>query len=121
MRAKAMIAFLLIVSSFTIQAQKKPTYKTEEKAIEAAYKALDYEMRDGKLIQWANSVNIKGNYKVNITIKGKKGEVITVQVINREKGSVNNQNKLKNYIKEYRFPFKLPKDESFQFQYEFQF
>ena len=112
-------AVLLIVST-TAKAQKKPFYNTQESAIEAAYKTLDYEMKEGKLIEWAKENGISGSYTMDIAIKGK-GEVVTVRPLNRENGEIKYQNWVKDYIKSFRFPFKMPKDKSYQFQYEFKF
>ncbi len=116
---KIALSMLLFSNTFLAQAQKKPFYNEEEQVIEAAYNTLEQEMKNGELLEWAKEQGIKGAYTFNITIRGK-GEVATVSVVKRE-GEINDQNILKDYIKTMRFPFKMPKDKSYKFQYEFKF
>lgn len=116
-----LFAFLLLISaSISLQAQKKAYYNEQEQVIEAAYNNLDYNMKEGVLKEWAVANKPVGSYTMKLTIKHK-GEVVTIQTIDREGGDIPTQNALKNYMKGYRFPFKMPKDKSYQFQYEFKF
>ena len=119
-RRNLMVFLFLFGLTLTCSAQKKPYYNEQEQAIEAAYKALDTEMSSGDLIAWAKENQINGSYTFDLTIGGKKGEVYTVFAVERE-GEVNHQNRLKSYLKSMRFPFKMPKDKSYKFRYEFKF
>ncbi|KAA3651216.1 MAG: hypothetical protein DWP98_03465 [Bacteroidetes bacterium] len=119
---KTILMSLILFLSISANAQKTPYYNTQEQAIEAAYIAFDNEMNSGELKEWATSKGIKGSYTFDITIGGKKGEVYTVSTIERsEDGEIGHQNSLKNYVKLMRMPFKLPKDRSYKFRYEFKF
>lgn len=112
--------FSLLVFSSSLKAQKKPFYNEEEKVIEAAYLHLEKSVQDGAIKAWAEGNKPKGSYTMDITIRNK-GEVATIRVVERKGGDIPTQNALKNYLKAYRFPFKMPKERSFQFQYEFKF
>ena len=112
------LGFLLL--TITVNAQKKPYYTEQEEVIEAAYKQLDYSMKEGLLYEWKTERNPTGSYTMRLTIKGK-GEVVTVSTVDRKEGDIPTQNSLKNFIKTYRFPFKMPKNKSYQFVYEFKF
>lgn len=116
---KIIFSLFLLANTLLVQAQKKPFYNEEEQVIEAAYQALEQEMQSEDMLEWAKERAIAGSYTFNITIRGK-GEVATVSVVERE-GEINHQNALKDYIKSMRFPFKMPKDKSYKFQYEFKF
>lgn len=117
---KATLLLLFVTTISFIQAQKKPFYNEEEEVIEAAYKNLDYNMKEGIIKAWAEKTQPKGSYTLELTIKHK-GEVVTVGTIDRKGGDIPTQNSLKNFMKNYRFPFKMPKERSFKFNYEFQF
>ena len=114
------MAFSLLLGSSSLQAQKKPFYNEEEEVIEAAYLHLEKSTQEGRIKAWVEANNPKGNYTMEITIRNK-GEVATIRVVKRQNGDIPTQNSLKNFLKTYRFPFKMPKQRSFRFQYEFKF
>lgn len=117
---KYFLFFLLFTGvQQTVTAQKKPYYNTQEAVIEAAYTTLDQEMKTGKILEWAKEMNLTGSYIYDITLRGK-GEVTTVRSI-ESTGELKQQNALKDYLKSLRFPFKMPKDKSYKFRYEFKF
>jgi hypothetical protein len=119
-KLKYILFFLLLAGiQGTALAQKKPYYNTQEAVIEAAYTTLDQEMKTGKILEWAQEVNLTGTYTYDITLRGK-GEVVTVRSI-ESSGELKQQNALKDYLKTLRFPFKMPKDKSYKFRYEFKF
>ncbi len=62
---------------------------------------------------------INGTFTFDITIR-EKGEVATVFSVKRD-GEVEDHNHLKDFIKAYKFHFKMPKSKSYKFQYKFQF
>ena len=116
-----LVALLLFLGNvFSLQAQKKPFYNEEEEVIEAAYLHLEKSAKEGAIKTWAENNNPEGSYTMEITIRNK-GEVATIRPVERENGDIPTQNALKNFMKVYRFPFKMPKERSFQFQYEFKF
>jgi len=112
------ILIFLFIGVQEISAQK-PFYDTKDEVVDAAKQVLDEEIKTGKLKDYVESHQIKGNYTFDITIRHK-GEVVTVMAIDHD-GTVNHQNLLKDYIKEMKFPFKMPKTKSFKFNYAFKF
>jgi hypothetical protein len=116
------ILFLFVIGfSSTVNAQKKPYYNTQEQAVTAATQSLDEWLQTEEVTTWLAENQMQGTYTFNITIGGTKGEVKTVNILDRKEGSIPLQNKLKDLVKAYRFPFKMPKDKSYQFSYEFKF
>jgi hypothetical protein len=117
---KLLIVGLVLLISQASQAQKKPFYNTQEEVIEAAYKAIDNSLKtEGYLHEQNLEYSWKGTYTFNITIRGK-GEVATVSIA--ESGDdIKMQNQIKNVLKGMKFPFKMPKDHSYKFKYEFNF
>lgn len=115
---------LLLFSAFIAGAQskKKPLMHSKENVITAATKELDQSLLppEGALYVWATENNIQGKYYFDITVRGK-GEVATVFCADREGGSIQDQNKLKDAVKYYEFNFKLPKGKSYKFKYTFDF
>lgn len=118
MKLSLLICFILL-SPF-IKAQKKPLYSNEEAVIEAAYLHLEESEKNGELKEWAINNTPKGSYTMELTLRNK-GEVATIRAIERKNGDIPTQNALKNFMKAYRFPFKIPKEKSFKFKYEFNF
>ena len=119
---KTLLLLAIFGIALSTQAQKKPYYTELEEVIEAAYNTLDFEMKSGKLKEWATERQIKGSYTYDITIGDKKSEVLTIRATDRSAdGIIKQQNAVKDYIKNMRFPFKLPKEKRYQFQYEFKF
>ena len=117
---KTLIILLLTGVTISVKAQKKPFYDEQEQVIKAANSELGSSMKEGLLKEWKEKNNPQGSYTMKLTIKHK-GQVITINTIERKGGDVSTQNALKNFMKEYTFPFKMPKDKSYQFSYEFDF
>lgn len=115
----SLLTIVLLISVYS-KAQKKPYYNTQEAVIEAAYNALDLAMKpEGYLYEKMIEYAWEGTYSFNITIRGK-GEVITVSKA-AESDNIKTQNQVKNVIKEMKFPFKMPKNHSYKFKYNFTF
>lgn len=118
---KTLLIVLSMALTTNLMAQKKPFYNTEEEVVEAAYKQLDFSMKEGALKEWAEDFKPKGSYTMDIAIIHK-GTVVTIRPVERsEDGDIRTQNALKNYMKNYRFPFKMSKTKSTQITYEFKF
>lgn len=117
---KTLLVCFVMLIGMSLKAQKKPYYNTQEEVIEAAYKAIDNSLQpEGYLFEQQAAYAWKGNYSFNITIRGK-GEVATVSVA--ESGDdIQMQNQIKNVLKTMKFPFKMPKDHSYKFKYNFKF
>lgn len=117
---KSIFISLVFLTSYSVQAQKKPFYETQEEVIEAAYSAIENSLKtEGYLYENKMEYAWAGTYTFNITIRGK-GEVATVSVA--ESGEdIKMQNQIKNVLKGMKFPFKMPKDHSYKFKYVFKF
>lgn len=117
---KITLLVIVLFLSIGVKAQKRPYYDTQETVIEAAYNALDQAMQpEGYLHENMIEYGWKGTYTFNITIRGK-GEVATVSKA-ADSDDIKTQNQVKNVIKTMKFPFKMPKNHSYKFKYEFTF
>jgi len=122
---KSLVVICLILFSAIhadAQSKKKPLMHSEEDVISAARNELDQSLLapEGSLYVWATENSIQGKYYFDITVKNK-GEVATVFCSDREGGSIDEQNKLKDAVKYFEFNFKLPKGKSYKFKYTFDF
>jgi len=119
--ASIRVILLLIVFWITqdLSAQKKAYLVSQDEVVEAAIKAIEESMQNGDFKKFVEKTGIEGSYTMDITIKNK-GEVASVRTIERE-GEIKHQNQLKDFVVTYKFPFKMPKDKSYKFRYEFKF
>ncbi len=114
-----MIGIAMMSLPISSVAQKKVHLSDKEVIIEYAYLELEESMKSGEFYEFGQKTGIKGEFTFDITIR-EKGEVSTIFAVKRE-GEVKDQNKLKDFIKDYKFQFKMPKGKSYKFQYTFQF
>lgn len=89
----------------------------QEEVVQEAKRELDASMTNGEFKEFGSLNELKGSFSFNITIH-KNGQVVTVHAEDRD-GSVDHQNKLKDFIKAYQFNFKMPKGRSYKFEYTF--
>ena len=75
---------------------------------------------EGELYLFGQENNIQGSYDFKVTI-GDKRRVTSIFALNREEGSIQMQNKLKDAVKQTKFSFKLPKDKDYSLEYKFSF
>jgi len=116
------IVMLLIAVSATAFAQKKMLIESKEEIIETATKELTLAMQppEGSLYLFKQEYKITGEYIFDITIR-EKGEVASVFAAGNEGGSILQQNKVKDKIRNFEFGFKMPKGKTYKFQYIFKF
>jgi len=121
---KKPLLVLLILTTLLGFSQKKKKILIESKSqvIEAATKELDFAMQapEGSIFLFAREHQIKGGYTFDISIH-EKGKTASVFCDSREGGSVAMQNKLKDFIKEFQYYFKMPKGKKYKFTYIFKF
>jgi hypothetical protein len=112
------ILAILAVISLTAQAQKKILIESKDEIIEMAAKELTLAMQppEGSLYLFKQEFNIKGEYIFDITIR-EKGEVASVFVAGNEGGTIQQQNLVKDKVKNFEFSFKMPKGKTYKFQY----
>jgi len=113
------LGIVFSLSTIVCTAQKKPLLSDKEVVIEYAYLELEESMKLGEFFEFAQESGVKGAFTFDVTIR-EKGEVSTVFAVKRE-GEVKDQNKVKDFIRDYKFQFKMPKGKSYKFQYTFQF
>jgi len=115
---------ILLMCSFVTAAYsgKKPLIEGKDEVTEAATKELSEQMNapEGVFYLFKTEHNIRGEYMMDITVHDK-GTVASVFVAGREGGDIQSQNKVKDFVKDYEFGFKLPKGKKYKFQFIFKF
>jgi len=111
-----------MLTASILSAQKKVLLEEYDKVVAQATKELDESMNgpEGELFLFKTENEITGIYDFDITIH-EKGEVATVFVRERDGGSIQMQNRLKDFVKELKFNFKMPKGKDYKFSYKFNF
>jgi hypothetical protein len=123
-KMKRTLIILLVMTALAgfSQKKKKLLIESKTKVVEAAKKELDFAMQasEGEIYLFAQEQGIKGEYTFDISIH-EKGKTASVFCDSREGGSVKMQNKLKDFIKEFQYYFKMPKGKKYKFTYTFKF
>ena len=120
MKTTLLIVFFgLFLSGFS---QKKPLIERYDEVVKAGIKALDDAMKapDGELFLLKEENGITGMYDFDVTLH-EKGEVATVLVNSRDGGTIGMQNLLKDFVREMKFKFKMPRGRDYKFNYVFNF
>lgn len=121
MKKNLLIITLIFVSSIAFT-QKRATIETKYEVIEAAKMEFNQAMQapQGEFYLFKQENNITGEYTIDITIH-EKGKVATVFVVSNKGGTIKQQNLVKDFVKEFRLSFKMPKGKDYKFQYIFKF
>ena len=119
---KKLILIATILISINAFAQKKPLVesKAEVEKMASAEFATSMSGPEGELFLFGEENQIEGTYDFKVTI-GDRGKVVSIFVLNREGGSIQMQNMVKDAVKETRFGFKVPKDKNYSLEYKFKF
>lgn len=122
MSMKKLFLIFLLLSSITVNADKKPLIEDYDEVVATAKTAIQKSMEapEGELHLFVQENKISGRFEFEITIH-EKGLVATVFVKSNEGGSIQSQNKLKDFVKNIKFDFKMPKGKSYKFSYLFNF
>jgi len=113
-----LLLFSLVIMVLSAKAQR-PYVETNEEFIELATKDLDAHMKDEKFLKKMEKEDIHGSYKFQITV-GDKGKITHMRSLERsEDASINGQNTLNDLVKKYKFDFKIPKGNYYNFEYTF--
>lgn len=119
---KYFTTLLLLVLTLSLTAQKKQLVESQEDVQTLA--SVDFEKSlsgpYGELYLFGKKNNIQGSYDFKVTI-GDRGRVITIFSLNREGGTIQMQNKVKDAVKEMEFSFKMPKNKDYSLEYKFSF
>ena len=101
--------------------KKKTLIEDPDEIIMTAAKVIEASMKEGgELYELAKEYQFTGTYTIDITVHGK-GLVASVFIADREEGSIAVQNRLKDYIKEMKMGFRMPKGKKYKFRYKFKF
>jgi hypothetical protein len=119
---KHLILLVIVLFSINSFAQKKQLVESQAEVEKLAAAEFETSMNgpEGDLYLFGQENNIEGTYYFKVTL-GDRGKVVSIFVINREGGSVQMQNKVKDAVKATKFSFKLPKDKNFSLEYKFKF
>lgn len=114
-------SFLIIFSFvlFTNCATKMLLEKTPD-IEKAVHDELNASAANGTIANFVKLKNIKGEYVFDITVY-QDGKVLTITPISNENGSIQNQNLLKDYFKEFVFNFRLKPDMKVKVRHTFKF
>ena len=123
MPVKYLLAFLVL--SLCIQqgyTQENNYSSPDDPFVRRAISELESALSspEGSLYQFGTENSIQGSFTFDLTIRNK-GEMATVFSVTTEGGTLKMQNMLKDKLKAFRFSFKMPKGNSYKFQYTFQF
>lgn len=117
-RIHILILFVILLTETAALAQR-PYVETNEQFVELATKDLDLLVKDEKFLKDMDKDDVHGSYKFQITV-GDKGKITHMRSLERsEDASINGQNTLNDLVKKYKFDFKIPKGNFYNFQYTF--
>lgn len=121
MKRQLTLIFLIILglSSFS---QKKELLEDKDLIIQRATAELDSAMAapEGSIYLWSQKNPIKGEYIFDISI-WEKGTITSIYVVGSNNGTIDSQNRLRAFMMNFQFNFKMPKGKSYKFRYAFTF
>lgn len=122
MGSRIIILAITLLSVQVLFAQDKKHYTDADEIKKTAKSVLDREMtaENGKLFKFKEKNEATGMYNFDITINDK-GQVKSVFIVDREGGSEELQNLLKDEVLSLKMGFKTPKGKRYKFNYKFKF
>jgi hypothetical protein len=119
---KTFFIFLLITLAFTSFGQKQELIEDRDKVIATANAELEQAMAapEGAIYLYAQKHPIKGEYTYDISI-WEKGMVTSIFAVGNNNGTIDAQNRLKDFLMTFKFNFKMPKGKSYKFRHTFVF
>jgi hypothetical protein len=117
---KAIFILLLTVAATTAWSQKKVLIENKDQIIEQARLEIEQALTppEGPIYLFVQEHSIKGEYTYDITIR-EKGDVATVFSVGNMNGTIEGQNKLKDFLLNFEFSFKVPKGKYYKFRHIF--
>ncbi len=115
-----MTSFLLMLAVSTT-AQKRDLIQDNTEIERRAMAELDSAMRgpEGPLYKAVVKENLTGVYRLQISLSDK-GDIRSVQVLDRQGGDIPSQNRIKQLVHDSRFTsFKTPKGKQYRFEHTF--
>lgn len=119
---KTSLLILIIMLCFSSLAQKPALIEDKGLIIERANAELDTAMAppEGSLYLYSQKHAIKGEYTYDISI-WEKGTVTSIFAVGNNNGTIDAQNRLKDFLMTFKFNFKMPKGKSYKFRHTFVF
>jgi len=119
---KLSFSILLIMLGFNTFAQKLELIEDKDLIIERANAELDTAMAppEGPVYLYTLKHPIKGEYTYDISI-WEKGIVTSIFAVGNNNGTIDSQNRLKDFLMTFKFNFKMPKGKSYKFRHTFVF
>ena len=113
------VGLVSLMLTMSLCAQKKELL-TDPGTIEMrVVEELDRYQQSEDWAKWLEKNPLTGMFAFDITIWNK-GEVVSIRALGRSEGAeVSHQNALKNYIKGFKFDFKVPKGKRYKVTYNF--
>lgn len=120
---RILITGLLVLLALAGFSQKtKYGFLDSEKIIAEAQRQMEADVTSESFEKFREKNGLeRGQYHFQVTIraKGAKAEVISVRAESRDEGSVDSQNALKDYVHSLRLAMKIPKQESYKFNFSY--
>lgn len=119
---KLLFTLLIVTFGISSYSQKKDLIEDKDQILERAKAELELSQSppEGALYLFVQKNNIKGEYTYDITIR-EKGDVATVFSVGNNNGTLDSQNKLKDFLMAMEFNFKMPKGKYYKFRHTFKF
>lgn len=119
---KNFLFIVLIFLGISVFAQKKELIEDKDLIIARATAELDSAMMapEGSIYLWTQKNPIKGEYIFDISI-WQKGTVTSIFAVGNNNGTIDGQNRLRSFLMNFQFNFKMPKGKSYKFRYAFVF
>jgi hypothetical protein len=119
---KLSLFILLTMMGSSLFSQKLELIEDKDLIIERANAELDSAMAapEGSIYQYALKHPVKGEYTYDISI-WEKGAVTSIFAVGNNNGTIDSQNRLKDFLMTFKFNFKMPKGKIYKFRHTFTF
>jgi hypothetical protein len=119
---KISLFILLIMLGINTFAQKLELIEDKDLIIERANAELDQAMAqpEGSIYLYTLKHPVKGEYTYDISI-WEKGTVTSIFAVGNNNGTIDSQNRLKDFLMTFKFNFKMPKGKIYKFRHTFVF
>ena len=119
---RTILLVILITVSAATYSQKKRLIEKHDEVVEAAILEIENSMQgpEGGLFLLKTENEISGTYTMDIQLY-EKGKVASVFCKSKENAQIKSQTLIKDFIKAYKFNFKMPKGKKYKFEYTFNF
>lgn len=118
MKYKILLSTFLVLIIGNLFAQRE-ILENEDKVIQQATENLDNLLKDEKFLKKLGKEEVHGSYTFKITVNDK-GRISSMRALERSQdASIPGQNFLNDLVRKHKFKFRIPKGQSYQFNYTF--